>query len=445
MAMWGGGEGAGCNGMLAVPMQQRKSRTFRFPEPPYAGFLRSNRVMARLWWGSLVSTIGDILSWTTLTWVVVERSGSGSAVAIMLLAHAIPSAITGPLIGRWLDKGPVRALVLADNILRASVVALVPILDHFGLLTLPAIWMINAVLGALSPATRVGLGVAVPRLTVPGDRTTANTAFAAPEPIATIAGPALAGFLLAKFGLAAAMCMDALSFIAMAWAAFFLPNVLAGQSTDPHEVTNPGRAQPPLRHLLQPLAMAATLLSALFFFSYGPSEAALPLMIQKDLQSGAGTFGGAWSALGMGAVLGGMAAVPLDRLRRTGLILGASMASWGVITLGIATVVQPWQLLALYFVGGLVWGPYLPLKATLMQRLVPASQLGAVLGLQGSLLAPTMPLGAAVGGWMLVHWSPRIILASVGWACVGGALAALAIPALHHRDPEPRALSDAAQ
>lgn len=422
---------------LPVLMEKRDSRLPRLPEPPYASFLRSNPIMARLWWGSLVSSIGDILSWTTLTWVVVDRSGSGSAVAILLLANAIPSAITGPLIGRWLDKGQVRTIVLADNFLRAAVVAAVPILDWAGILTLPAMWIVTGILGALSPATRVGLGVAVPRLTNVADRTVANTAFAAPEPIATVAGPALAGILLAKFGLGVAMWLDALSFVAMAWAAVFLPRLLKGNHGNPDNEECTRSANRPSRYLLQPLALAATLLSALFFFSYGPTEAALPLMIKNDLKAGAGTFGGAWSVLGVGTLVGGLIAIRLDRFRRTGLVLGMIMAIWGVITLGTAMVDRPWQLLALYFLGGVVWGPYLPLKTTLMQRLVPESQLGAVLGLQGSLLAPTMPLGAALGGWMLVHWAPRSILMLVGWACIAGAALALIVPALHHRDPEP--------
>jgi len=103
----------------------------------------------------------------------------------------------------------------------------------------------------------------------------------------------------------------------------------------------------------------------------------------------------------------------------------------------IAVVDRPWQLLAIYFICGIVWGPYLPLKTTLMQRLVPESQLGAVLGLQGSVLAPTMPLGAALGGWMLVHWEPRTVFVIVGWACIAGAFGALAFPATRHRDPDP--------
>ena len=405
--------------------------------PAYFEFLRRHPILARLWWGALVSTVGDMLSWTTLTWVVVERTGSGSAVAILLLAHAVPSALTGPLIGRWLDKGGVRGIVIVDNVLRAVLVAAIPVVDHFGQLSLPFLWGVTALLGALSPATRVGMGVAIPRMTQPRERVTANTAFASAEPIASVAGPALAGILLARFGLAAAMWIDALTFVAMALAAYGLPSRLTGNVETDGEPEHGAPVQSPARWLVQPLPLAATLLSGLFFFSYGPTEAALPLLIRKELDAGAGVFGGAWSMVGIGTVIGGLFTPTLDRLRRTGLLLGGIMACWGGVTLGMARAASPWELLVLFFVGGIFWGPYLPLKTTLMQRCIPGNQLGAVLGLQSSFLAPTMPLGAALGGWMLTRWEPRTIISSVGWACLGGAALAILVPALRKRDPEP--------
>jgi hypothetical protein len=83
-----------------------------------------------------------------------------------------------------------------------------------------------------------------------------------------------------------------------------------------------------------------------------------------------------------------------------------------------------------FFAGGVAWGPYVPLKTTLTQRLIPPESLGAVLGVQAALLAPTAPLGTALGGVLLGILSPAAVIALSGLACVVGGAVALSFPAL---------------
>jgi len=400
---------------------------------PYVDFLRRHPALARFWAGSVLSALGDTLSWTTLIWYVVERFGGGAAVGVLLLSQAIPGMVSAPLFGRWLDDGPLRSILIGDNGARAIIAAAIPVLDMTVGLPLPLLFALVALLGVLSPATRVGTGVVVPRMCAPDDRPVANALFAAADPIATVVGPALAGLLIARFGVAAALWCDSATFVAMIWSVSALPARLP-RPRDIH--LDLARDRSAGRWLAQPLPMVATALSALFFFTYGPTETALPVFIKHDLAAGASTFGGAWSAVGVGAGVGGLAAVPLARLRRSGRLLALGMFAWGLVSVAVSRATHSWQLIALYFVGGLVWGPYLPLRATLMQRCVPESKLGSVLGLQSGLLAPTMPLGAALGGWLQVRMPASSILFSVGCACVVGAMIAACVPALHQPDPK---------
>jgi len=399
---------------------------------PYVRLLGSHPVLARFWAGSVLSAVGDSLSWTTLVWYAVERGGNGAAVAILLLAQAVPGMISAPWFGRWLDRGSLRGILLLDNGARATLTALLPLLDALVGLPLWGLFTIVAVLGVLSPATRVGTGIATTRLVRGEDRPAANAIFAAADPIAIVVGPALGGLLVARFGFGIALWVDAATFLAMAWAAASLPGRPAPAiRNEPVEARSAGAA----RWLFQPLPFIATALSGLFFFAYGPSEAALPFFIKDQLRAGPETFGFAWSALGVGAILGGMAAVPLARVRRTGRLLAAGMFAWGILSIGVGHASSGTALMALYFLGGVVWGPYLPLRATLMQRCVPESRLGSVLGIQSAVLAPALPLGAALGGWLLQRTQPSNILSGVGWACLVGASIAFCVPALHHPDP----------
>ncbi|MFM7321520.1 MAG: MFS transporter [Armatimonadota bacterium] len=404
---------------------------------PYVAFLSTHPALARFWAGSLLSALGDTLAWTTLIWYVVDRAGGGPAVAVLLLVQAIPGMLSAPLFGRWLDHGPLRSILYIDNAARAVVTAALPIMDQTVGLPLPVLFVAVGILGTLSPATRVGTGVAVPRLCRPEDRTTANALFAAADPVATVAGPALSGLLISRFGVGAALWCDAATFVAMLWAVAALPGKLpAPRSVATESDVRFGAG----KWLLQPLPLVATGLSALFFFTYGPTETALPIFIKQTLHSGAATFGAAWSAVGVGAAFGGMAAVPLARIRRSGRLLAAGMVAWGLISVGVSRASTPNELILLYFAGGVVWGPYLPLRATLMQRCVPEDRLGSVLGIQSAVLAPTMPLGAALGGALLTRYDAGSILLGVGISCLIGAAAAACVPALHRPDPEDRVI-----
>ena len=97
---------------------------------PYVSFLRAHPVLARFWAGSLLSALGDTLAWTTLIWYVVDRAGGGPAVAVLLLAQAIPGMLSAPLFGRWLDHGPLRSILMFDNAARAAVTAALPGKGH---------------------------------------------------------------------------------------------------------------------------------------------------------------------------------------------------------------------------------------------------------------------------------------------------------------------------
>jgi hypothetical protein len=80
------------------------------------------------------------------------------------------------------------------------------------------------------------------------------------------------------------------------------------------------------------------------------------------------------------------------------------------------------------FVGGVVWGPYLAIEASLIQRNVPKSMHGRVFGTRSAWLTPTAPLGTAVGGALLTFMPPWLLIVASGSLCVLAGLVALSVP-----------------
>ena len=171
-----------------------------------------------------------------------------------------------------------------------------------------------------------------------------------------------------------------------------------------------------------------TLLSLVFFFSYGPLEAALPIYSDAILQTDARGYGLLWSALAVGALIGTLSSTILSRRVRLGLALPLIAFLWGASLLPIAFVNQLWQACGLLLLGGLMWGPYTPMETTLLQRNVPKEQLGRVFGARSTLLTGGSPLGLAVGGILLAYVPSTSVIAFSALACILVGLGGLAAP-----------------
>ena len=374
--------------------------------------LRDQATFRRVWYGALVSAFGDSLAWLALSWLVLELTNDGTAVGIVLLCTALPALVTGPIIGRLLDHYQPRTLMIIDNVARAAIIGLIPLLHTLGLLQ---VWMVYALAifsGALAPASQVGLRVLVPQL-LPDDQLEAGNVFLSLTwQLPTVLGPVIAGLLIAAWGAASALLVDALTFLVMAWALQILPDfVRRSAGIRSHKIGLSLLRQFPL------LAMIIAL-SATFFLAYGPLEAALPIFAKHTLNVNADAYGLLWSGCGVGIVLGGVNASWLARRVRIGLLLCCTMLLWGLCQALIGLSTTYFMALIALTVGGMIWGPYLSLEATLIQRNVPTELHGQVFGLRSALTAPMAPLGTAVGGVLLRFWLPYEVIVGSALVCV---------------------------
>src|SRR6185295_2223608 len=185
-----------------------------------------------------------------------------------------------------------------------------------------------------------------------------------------------------------------------------------------------------LRRLWQmKIVRYVTLLSLVFFFSYGPLEAALPVYSDAVLRTDARGYGLLWSALAVGALIGTLSSTLLGKHLRLGIALPLSALLWGASLLPMVFINDLWLAGGLLFLGGLMWGPYTPLETTLLQRSVPRAQLGRVFGARSTLLTAGSPLGLAIGGILLAFVPSTGVIAFSALACILVGLGGLLSPA----------------
>jgi len=380
----------------------------------------------RLWIGRLISLFGDALTLIALPWFVLQVTGSGTATAGILLTLQLPAILTSMVIGSLIDRFQPRAIITIDNGLRTFIIGLIPILYWFGLLQLWLLFLLTFLAGMLVPATEVGSRSILPDLVDDKDLDAANMLWSLSINLSLVIGPAVAGVLVASFGGPSVLLIDAGTFAVMALVAITIPNV---QRSKP-SVQAPLSERLGLHQLWDmKVVRYTTLLSLVFFFSYGPLEAALPLYSDAILQTDARGYGLLWSALAVGALIGTLSSTMLSRHLRLGVALPLIALLWGASLLPMVFIKNLWSACGLLLLGGLMWGPYTPMETTFLQRNVPKSQLGRVFGARSTLLAGGAPLGLAVGGILLAFVPSTSVIALSGIACILVGLGGLVSPA----------------
>ena len=382
----------------------------------------------RLWLGLSLSYLGDQFTIIALRGFVLQLTGSGAAVGLVILCFDLPGVVTGAILGRLLDRYQPRLVMAFDNLARAALIAAIPALYALGSLRLWHVLILALLAGALSPATTAGVRAFVPHLVDDAALHRANALTGTSLQFSYLAGPVAAGFAVARLGGPSALFIDAASFLLMGLLMLTLPTITreprAAQDAAVNRWLGLG-ALFSLRHV-----PALTLLSLVFFFSYGPLEAALPVYSAQTLHANADGYGLLWTGFGAGAFAGVLTLTRLSQRWAPSIALPMIAVLWGALLCPLFFIRQIPLAMLLLGVAGASWAPYTPMETTLLQRLVPAEIRGQVFGARHSLVAAAAPLGAALGGMLLECLPAPLVIAISGVACILAGLGGLVSPAL---------------
>src|SRR6201988_5471403 len=88
----------------------------------YVDLLRRNRSFRQLWLGQVVSQMGYWFDTIALYTIILQLTGSGRDVGLLLVARFVPSFLFGPLSGVLADRFSRRSIMIVFDLLRAVVV-----------------------------------------------------------------------------------------------------------------------------------------------------------------------------------------------------------------------------------------------------------------------------------------------------------------------------------
>jgi MFS family permease len=378
------------------------------------------RRFRRLWAGETISQFGDRISELALPLIaVVTLSATPTQVGLLTAAVWTPNLLS-VLVGSWVDRHAHRKrLLVAADLLRAAVLASLPVAHWLGVVTLAQLFVV----ALLSGAGQVLFSAAYPSFFVSlVDRSRyveANSKLSMSRSASFVAGPALGGLLIQVLTAPVALLADAVSFL--------LSALLIGRIRVAATPVEPRRslladARAGLRYVFSHPYLRAGLgcVTTVNFFGF-VAQALVVLFATRTLGLPVGIIG---LALGIGA-LGGLAGAALaPRLsRRFGvgrmLLLGAILFPAPTAALALARgpiEVAATVLAAAEAIAG-CGVMLMDINLNSVQAAVMADEMRSrVAGVFGTVNYGARPLGAMVGGLLgsSIGLRPTLLIAAMG-------------------------------
>jgi len=390
------------------------------PEPRLTDPLR-RPLFRRLAASYTVNELGDWMGIIALSVLVFDRTDSALATAALFLGTRFLPALFAPVLVAHAERPPPRFALPVIYCGEAAVFgALALLAGHFSLAPIIALAAIDGALALSGRAlTRAVVATALePTGELRAGNAVLNVAFTGGAAV----GPALAGLVVAGFGVQSALLLDAVSFYLVAWILFTAGTM---PQAEPEEGRMRERVRAGLDYIRGETVLARILVAQgiafVFFAAVLPVEV---VYVKESLGSNDTGYGLMLASWGVGMVLGSLI---FARIRETSLggQLFFSTLAIGAGYLGLAAAPTLAFACAASVVGGAGNGIQWVAAISAVQELTAETMQARVMSVLESIGAAMPGVGFALGGLIAVLVSPRMTFLVAG----SGVIAIVAVMA----------------
>ena len=379
---------------------------------PEGGFRASvsllgrNRDFRHVYLASLISLGGDWFLLVALFGLVLDLTGSGIAVALLLGAQDLTYFAISPLGGMLADRLDRRILMVVADLARAGLCV-----GFLFLRTEDVIWLVYVLLAAMASFSAVFepcSAAALPNLVEDDDLATANALSGSLWGTMLAVGAALGGVVTAIFGRDAAIVIDAVSFLASAALIIGIHRSFSEERHGDH----PGLRQATSETLIYARKDHRVLALLAVKFGWGIAGGVLvviPLLAKNVFHAGDVGIGLLLAARGVGALIGPFVGRsflgPADRRIFSAIGSRARSVRGRIPLAGSGARASPRapRRRAGPCRGGAQW----TLSSYGLQRIVPDHIRGRIFAFDGMLVTLTFGLSAVFTGWLADHLHAR--------------------------------------
>jgi len=402
--------------------------------------LALNGSFSALWAGQLISLFGDRIHQVALFFLVLNATNSPIAVAAVAVAATLPNLLFSPIAGTFVDRWDHREVMVVSDLLRASLVLLLPIVaaaspDGSSLVLIyPLVFLITTISIFFRPA-RVAV---LPRIVRDDELLTANSALWVGETMADIIGYPLAGLFVAFLGsaLPLAFWIDAATYVASAaliWT-IVVPEIQKRAEAASDSGGFFAELKAGWRFLRgESVLLANTLQATVAQFTLG-TLIALTAVYARDVVvtvfEPEAVFAFLETGIGVGNLIGGVVVGLIGARFARGKLVIFGYAAAGACVAVLGTTQQLPLAIGLMIGIGIANMAYVIPSQTMFQQRTPPELMGRVVGFRFALVFGAMTLAMGIGGVLGQVFGVGPVIAISGLVTLTAGLAGILVPAV---------------
>lgn len=347
--------------------------------------------------GRGISMCGSWMQVIALGWLVLQLSGSGSQLGIVLALQFLPQLIFSPWGGVIVDRMDKRVLIAWTQATLGVFAVGVSALIFTDTIQMWMIYIIALAHGAVrvfdDPARQTFVSEMVDEAHVKN----AVSLNATENNLARVIGPSIAGVLIASVGIAFCFLLNGISYIAVV----IMLHMMNKEElrTEPPVEKRSGQLMEGFRYVMATPLIRNTLLMMAFIGTFAYEfQVSLPIFAKSTFNGDAASYAALMTAMGIGAGVGGLYAAGRHKIAPHHLIIFAML--FGVSIL--ATAFMPtlhFAVLGMVFVGVFSVN-VLSLGQTMLQLESVYEMRGRVMGLWSAAMVGSTAVGGPIVGFI---------------------------------------------
>jgi MFS family permease len=370
--------------------------------------------------GQIISLVGTWMQTVAQSWLVYRLTGSSVLLGLLGFVGQIPILLLSPPAGLVADRWKRRSVVIATqtaSMLLAFILAALTMTHRIKVWEIIVLATLLGVVNAFDvPARQSFLIEMVGREDLLNAIALNSSMFNG----ARVAGPAIAGVLVALIGEGWCFLLNGISYFAVI-AGLFLMRIdnlrPVHDGGAPLEKLREGfrfaRHTRPIRALLVLVAMVSLL--AL------PFSVLMPIFAVQILHGGASAYGTLMGAVGIGAMFGALALAMRQQLRGLGNVVAYAATGLGISLVLFSFSHWYWVSFVILVATGFTMMMQFTATNTLIQAMVPDQLRGRVMSLYSMMFLGMTPIGSLLDGYVANYIGAPVTVAIGGLvSCLGG-------------------------
>ncbi len=373
--------------------------------------------------GQIVSLIGTWMTMTASAWLVYRLSHSAFLLGVVGFAGQLPAFLLAPVSGVYVDRWNRYQVLVATQTLSMLQSFSLAILTLTGLISIPAIIVLNAFQGLVNafdmPCRQAFLIQMIDNKEDLGNAIALNSSMVN---AARLLGPTIAGILIAAYGEGFCYLVDGFSYSAVIAALLAMHGIKKekprpsglGPLQELHEGWRYVAHSLPIRSLI--------LLLALVSLVGVPYTVLMPVFAGTILGHGPNTLGYLMSATGAGAIAGALWLAARRSVLGLGKMIPAATLLFGSALIAFSLSRVLWLSLLILPLAGFGFMVQLAASNTIVQTIVEDRMRGRVMSFYMMAFLGTAPFGSLISGSLASRIGAPNTLIIGGLCCIAGAL-----------------------